>query len=149
MKEIERKFLVTSGVLEALKNLTGDTIQQGYLSVDSASTIRVRIRNEKAYLTIKSKTVGITRDEYEYEIPLAEARQLMLLCQNKVLDKTRYIYKFEGKTWEIDVFNGRHKDLILAEVELESETEQITLPHWIGEEVSLNKKYFNSSLSLE
>ena len=148
MKEIERKFLVEKAVNEQIKLLKGDEIKQGYLSVDQNSTIRVRLRNQNAFLTIKSKTIGITRDEFEYQIPYQDALELMRLCGNRTLEKTRYSYDFHGKTWEIDVFAGRHEGLILAEIELSSENEHFETPDWIKEEVSDTVEYYNSNLSL-
>ena len=143
--EIERKYLVD---LEKLGTLpTGNRIKQGYLSTNKDSVVRVRVKNDKAYLTIKGSNSGIARLEFEYEIPLNEANEMLeKLCQKPVIDKTRYLINYENHTWEVDVFYGDNNGLVVAEVELSSEGEHINLPIWIKEEVSHDDKYFNSNL---
>lgn len=144
--EIERKFLVCSSDWRD-RVVHSFQLAQAYLSTDPARTIRVRIKNTEAYLTIKGKGTDISRPEFEYKIPLAEAQELLLLCESKPIQKTRYEVQFAGKTWEIDVFEGENEGLVIAEVELESEDEHVELPPWIGAEVSQDKRYFNAYLS--
>lgn len=140
-KEIERKFLVVdNSFLECAESF--EEICQGYLSTTPESTVRVRIKGNKAFITVKSKTIGITRGEWEYEIPVNEARELLSLCSGSI-EKTRY---YCGR-WEIDIFHGKLSGLILAEIELNSENEAIKLPSFIDREVTNDKRYFNSVLS--
>ena len=143
--EIERKYLVD---LEKLGTLpTGNRIKQGYLSTNKEAVVRVRVKNDKAYLTIKGSNVGVTRLEFEYEIPLDEANEMLeKLCQKPIIDKTRYLIEYENHTWELDIFYGDNEGLVVAEVELSSEDENINLPIWIKEEVSHDERYYNSNL---
>ncbi len=146
--EIERKFLVknTDFKKEAFQK---NTIKQGYLNTDKSRTVRVRIADDKAFLTIKgqSNTSGTTRFEWEKEIDTIEAEQLLLLCEPSIIDKTRYLVKSNNHTFEVDEFYGDNKGLIIAEVELTSENETFTKPNWLGKEVTGNLKYYNSCLS--
>ena len=146
--EIERKFLVDAEKISALNLTGGEKIFQGYLSTDKNKTVRVRVKNNRGFLTIKSANVGIVRKEFEYEIPVADAEEILKLCAPNVLQKVRYKVEYAGKIFEVDIFSGRHQGLILAEVELNSPTEIVDLPEWIGEEVSDNPKYYNSNLTL-
>ena len=143
-KEIERKFLVN----QKAWTKQGDAlaITQGYISVDPERTVRVRIIGSEAYLTIKGKTSGITRDEFEYPIPLADAMDLLKMTIYPPLEKIRHHVNFEGKLWEVDEFLGANSGLMIAEIELLNENEALTKPTWIAEEVSGNKQYYNSSL---
>ena len=143
--EIERKFLVANDSWR--DGSLGVRISQGYLSQDPDRTVRVRTGGEGAWLTIKGRTQGITRAEFEYEIPVAEARELFALCLPAVIDKTRYRVCFGGHLWEIDVFHGENHGLVIAEVELADESISPVLPPWIGEEVSADARYFNSCLA--
>lgn len=143
--EIERKFLVKKELLPPLTN--GMNIQQGYISNIPERNVRVRTKGGKAYLTIKTKGEGITRNEFEYEIPVQDALELLEICEGKIIDKTRYELDLNGLVWEVDVFSGLHDGLILAEVELESEGQEIELPPWLGQEVSTDPRYFNASLA--
>jgi len=143
--EIERKFLVTDDSWKI--GATGLRMSQGYLSNDPERTVRVRIAGEKAWLTIKGKSEGISRAEFEYEIPVSDAGELLGLCLPTVIDKTRYEVNFEGHLWEIDVFHGENTGLVVAEVELENEDISPEMPPWIGSEVSGDVRYFNSKLS--
>jgi adenylate cyclase len=143
--EIERKFLLSDDSWR--DGSPGVRISQGYLSQDAERTVRVRISGEKAWLTIKGRTQGITRAEFEYEIPVAEARELLGLCLPSVIDKTRHKISFCGHVWEIDVFHGDNEGLVVAEVELADESVSPELPPWIGQEVSANARYFNSCLA--
>lgn len=144
-KEIERKFLTTSESWRANTN-KAIAIKQGYLNSAPGRTVRVRIAGDQGYLTIKGRSVGITRPEFEYEIPVVDALEMMGLCEQPVIEKTRYLVTEYGKTWEVDVFTGANDGLILAEIELDSEAEEFVLPAWAGEEVSTDARYFNSSL---
>jgi CYTH domain-containing protein len=142
--EIERKFLVK----RFPKFLGfGRTIIQGYLSLDKNCTVRVRVVGNQGYLTIKGESTGISRIEYEYEIPISEAKAMLNLCQGSIIEKTRYKILHENLTWELDIFDGDNKGLVVVEVELLSESEVINKPDWVGTEVSDDKKYFNSRLS--
>ena len=145
MQEIERKFLV----LKNQFNPSGKAIKitQGYLTADSERTVRIRIAGEKGFITIKGKMEGITRTELEYEIPKQEAEILLKMCLNNLVEKTRYIEKYKGMIWEVDVFENENADLFLAEIELESENQSFGLPPWVGEEVTFDKRYYNSWLS--
>ena len=145
--EIERKFLVDASKLPAQILVDGEKISQGYLCSEPARTVRVRTKGKRGFLTVKSANVGIVRKEFEFEIPLDDAEEILKLCPN-VLQKVRYKVEHAGKIWEVDVFSGRHDGLILAEVELSAENELVELPDWLGEEVSNDPRYFNSSLAL-
>jgi CYTH domain-containing protein/phosphohistidine phosphatase SixA len=143
--EIERKFLVKAEGWR--RRAAGKTYRQGYLSVDPERTVRVRIAGEEGFLTIKGKTEGMARSEFEYPIPLTDAAHLLdSLCMHPLIEKTRYSLEFEGRTWEIDEFGGDNLGLVLAEVELDSENEQVILPPWVGEEVTGDRRYYNASL---
>lgn len=142
--EIERKFLVDKRKLRGLKFSSEEKIFQGYLSRDP--TVRVRLTDKRGYLTIKSATCEFTRQEFEYEIPLADAEQLLKLCGSNVLKKYRRKIFHGGHLWEIDFFAGRHAGLIVAEVELKSPAEHVDLPDWVTQEVSNDPRYFNSNL---
>ena len=144
--EIERKFLVTD---DSWRDGTpGVRIAQGYLSQDPERTARVRIAGEKAWLTIKGRTHGITRAEFEYEIPLDDARSLLGLCLPSVIDKTRHEISHAGHLWEVDVFHGENAGLVIAEVELVDESISPELPPWVGAEVSTEARYFNACLAV-
>ncbi len=142
--EIERKFLVDKRKFHALKYLSVEKIIQGYLAHNP--TVRVRLTDNGGFLTVKSSTKGITRQEFEYEIPIEDAEQLLKLCGRDVLKKYRRKVEYRGHIWEIDFFAGRHAGLILAEVELKSADERVELPEWITQEVSGDKRYYNSNL---
>lgn len=142
--EIERKFLVTG---EAWRSADGVRLIQGYLNRDKARTVRVRVAGEQAFLTIKGPTHGATRAEFEYEIPLAEAESLLLLCDGPVIEKFRHIIEYRGFTWEVDEFFGDNAGLVVAEIELDSEDQAFERPQWLGEEVTEDTRYFNSNLA--
>jgi len=143
--EIERKFLVKNTDWKALA--TGTAYRQGYLSTVKERIVRVRTIGDKGYLTVKGIAVGSTRAEYEYEIPVEEANSMLdNLCERPIIEKMRYVIDYEGLTWEVDEFNGENHGLIVAEVELRDENQTISLPDWIGEEVTGDPKYFNSNL---
>ncbi len=143
--EIERKFLVSGDGWKSSSD--GTRIAQGYLSIDADRTVRVRLAGNGAWLTIKGRTEGISRAEFEYPIPPGEARGLLKLCLPSVIDKTRHRVPFGGHVWEVDVFHGDNEGLILAEVELPDESVTPELPPWVGTEVSDDPRYYNSSLS--
>ncbi|WMX13071.1 CYTH domain-containing protein [Aureispira sp. CCB-E] len=147
--EIERKYLVQLEAWEKAKSqATCMELSQGYLSLDPARTVRIRIQKEQALLTIKGKSQGISRVEFEYTIPLAEGMELLKICQGSIIRKKRYVLTVNDLTWEVDEFEGDNVGLILAEVELDTENQSIELPLWIQEEVSHDQRYFNSNLVL-
>ena len=146
-KEIERKFLVAHQAWRESVN-TIHVYRQGYLSYDSERTVRVRATEVTGYLTIKGITEGLTRDEFEYEIPLADALALLQLCERPAIEKKRYIVPNGAHVWEVDVFEGVNEGLVVAEIELGSEDEAFDKPNWLGNEVSGDRKYSNSELSL-
>lgn len=143
--EIERKFLIKDGRWR--KGAKGLLFRQGYLSTEPERTVRVRLEGELGKLTIKGKSVGISRAEYEYAIPSADATALLdQLCLRPLIEKTRYRVEHAGRLWEIDEFHGDNAGLLLAEVELESAMAALELPGWVGEEVSADPRYFNANL---
>jgi len=147
MQEIERKFLVNDRIGEVIAASEGKAIRQGYImDGPDGKTVRVRTKGAKGFLTIKGKSTGITRSEFEYEIPFDEAMALLEQFCPVVLSKERYLAEVGGKTWEIDVFHGRLEGLIVAEIELESEDEPFELPEWAAQEVSHDAAYYNSNL---
>ncbi len=143
--EIERKFLLKNDSWK--ENAVGTHYAQGYLNQAGENTVRVRIAGEKAFLTIKSKSKGISRQEFEYEIPEQDARELLKLSLTPIVEKIRYKIEYAGKCWEIDEFLGKNKGLYVAEIELNSEKEPFEKPEWLGKEVSDDKRYFNSRLA--
>lgn len=144
-KEIERKFLVKGTAWKALA--PGTVYRQGYLSTVKERTVRVRTVGEKGFLTIKGVTTGVTRAEFEYEVPAADANAMLDgLCEKPLVEKTRYKIPLDGYTWEVDEFHGDNDGLVVAEVELKSADEKPPLPAWIGEDVSSDPRYFNSNL---
>jgi len=148
MIEIERKFLVKSNAFmkEAVKH---NRIVQGYLSSNPERTVRVRIKGDNGYLTIKglSNETGMSRMEWEKEISIEEAEQLLTLCEKEIIDKTRYEVIVGIHVFEVDVFAGENKGLVMAEIELSSEEEAFESPDWLGEEVTQDSRYYNSYLS--
>ena len=148
MIEIERKFLVQSEEFKAI-SFAKNEISQGYLNSNSERTVRVRIKGNQGYLTIKGKgnETGMSRLEWEVEIPVDEAKMLLNLCEIGVISKMRYEVKFGNHVYEVDEFFGENEGLVLAEIELKSEDEAFEKPDWLGEEVTNNEKYYNSYLS--
>lgn len=145
-QEIERKFLPAN---EGWRGLAAGTAYlQGYLCASKGQTVRVRLAGEQALLTIKGPTQGISRAEFEYAIPVADARELFLLCPLPPIEKTRYRIKHAGLIWEVDEFFGANSGLVLIEVELASAGQEIIKPGWVGEEVSTDSRYANAMLSL-
>ncbi len=145
--EIERKFLVTNDNWREAAS-AALPIKQGYLVGGKEASVRVRLQGDKANLNIKSATLGVRRQEFEYAIPLEEAELILTtLCQRPIIEKTRYLVSYANKQWEVDVFEGDNAGLIVAELELQDETEQFDPPPWLGEEVSDDPRYYNSCLS--
>ncbi|MDE5969560.1 MAG: CYTH domain-containing protein [Muribaculaceae bacterium] len=146
-KEIERKFLVKDQSFRSMASSV-DRIEQGYVSLRPGGTVRVRIKNDRAFITVKGLTTGAVRDEWEYEIPLNDAREMIdRVTEGTVIKKCRYNVDYEGRKWEVDVFEGAHQGLVLAEIELENEITSFAIPPFIGEEVTGNIRYYNSVLS--
>ncbi|SMQ66162.1 CYTH domain-containing protein [Devosia lucknowensis] len=146
-KEIERKFLVSGDAWRTA--VTGSRrLAQGYLSSNAKATVRVRIFDDaQAVITIKGPTIGISRAEFEYPIPLDDGLELLRLAGENVVLKTRHIVPHAGLTWEVDTFEAQHAGLVMAEVELESAGQFVDLPSWVGQEVSHDDRYANASLS--
>ena len=149
MNEIERKFLVTSTEFLS-ESKKSNRIVQGYLNSNPERTVRVRIKGTQGFITIKGKgnESGTTRFEWEKEIEVTEAEQLLLLCEDGVIDKVRHEIPFGKHLYEVDVFEGDNKGLIIAEIELEDENESFEKPNWLGEEVTGDDRYYNASLSV-
>lgn len=143
-KEIERKYLVKGDAWRELAD--GTKYRQGYLNSAKERVVRARTMGPKAALTIKGITQGATRLEFEYDIPFDEANELLELCEQPLIEKTRYKIPFGGLIWEIDEFHGVNDGLIVAECELESEDQKIDKPDWVAEEVTGDPRYFNSNL---
>ena len=146
--EIERKFLVAENWQPDRK---GSVVRQGYLPQKEGSpfTVRVRRTDDRAYLCIKGRNTGVTRAEYEYQIPVADAEELLAMLEKggeNFIDKTRYVVPYEGHEWEVDIFAGQNEGLRVAEIELTSEDEEFKKPEWIGEEVSGDPRYYNANL---
>lgn len=145
-QEIERKFLVAGDYRDAAQS--SERITQGYLSSVPERTVRVRICGEQGFLTIKgrSSASGASRYEWEHAIPLAEARELLALCEPGLIDKTRHLVPCGEHVFEVDEFHGRHAGLVIAEIELAAEDEAFERPHWLGQEVTGDPRYYNSQL---
>jgi len=125
----------------------GKSYRQGYLSTVKERTVRIRVAGEQGYVTIKGITVGASRAEYEYEIPLADANEMLdNLCERPIIEKTRYRIPQDDIAWEIDEFGGDNRGLIVAEVELKDQSQSVTMPDWIGKEVTDDPRYFNANL---
>ena len=143
--EIERKFLVRGDAWRSLG--TGKLYRQGYLSTESARSVRVRVIEDTGYLTVKGKTVNAARLEYEYCIPVEDATAMLdALCERPLIEKTRYRIEHAGLMWEVDEFRGDNAGLLIAEVELDAADQAITLPDWVGEEVTDDPRYYNANL---
>ena len=146
-QEIERKFLVLDDSFKH-EAFSKSHIQQGYICSERGRTVRVRIRDERAYLTIKGPSLngGLSRYEFEREIPLDDGLQMMQLCESGIIDKTRWLVKSGPHTFEVDEFHGENAGLVVAEVELHYEGELFEKPHFIGKEVTGDRRYYNSQL---
>lgn len=144
--EIERKFLLKNDSWRTEAN-EGSMIRQGYLAGTEKSSIRVRVSGEKANINIKSATLDVTRQEYEYTIPLSEANEILdTLCEGPLIEKTRYHVQHDDHVWEVDEFYGDNQGLVVAEIELNSADENFERPDWVGEEVSDDTRYYNVCL---
>ncbi|MGZ3754977.1 MAG: CYTH domain-containing protein [Mucilaginibacter sp.] len=146
--EIERKFLVDAKKWATLKKPEGVPFKQGYLLSEPEKTIRIRVAGEKAWITIKGATLGVSRSEYEYGIPVKDAEEMLATMAGAVIAKKRYKIRFAGKLWEIDEFDGDNRGLLMAEIELSREAEEFEVPDWITTEVSGDGRYYNSSLAV-
>ena len=143
-KEIERKFLVDTSKLPTLPK--GHIMKQGYVPTQGI-TVRARISDDQAYLTLKGRATGLSRSEFEYPIPVEDAQQILdELCAHPLIEKTRYLIPYGEHIWELDIFEGDNEGLIVAEIELGSEDEQFELPIWTTEEVSYDTRYRNTNL---
>ena len=141
--EIERKFLVCGSIPEG----TSSRLVQAYLSLDPQRTVRIRLDDETAFITIKGEMEGISRSEFEYEIPHADGEEMLKLAEGAVIEKIRHRILIGKHTWEVDVFSGANEGLVVAEIELESEDEAFEKPDWIGEEVTSDSRYINACLA--
>ena len=145
--EIERKFLVRTDGWRALVTRQS-SLRQGYLSSNAKATVRVRTKDDStAMLTLKGVATGLVRAEYEYPIPVEDARELLAMAAPNVVEKVRHIVPHDGLLWEVDVFSGKHAGLVTAEVELSDAEQKIVLPDWVGLEVSYDDRYANASLA--
>ncbi len=143
--EIERKFLVVG---DSWRSAAAVYYCQGYLNRDKARTVRVRVAGESGFLTIKGISQGATRAEFEYGIPLNDAKELLALCEMPLIEKYRRKISYEGMCWEVDEFLGENEGLVIAEIELEAEDQGFKKPEWVGDEVTQDSRYYNSNLSL-
>ena len=143
--EIERKFLVSDTAF--LEKSEGEYLSQGYLSHTPESVVRVRIRGDEAFLTVKGITKGASRLEFEYPVPREDAKEMLALCPEGKIEKTRHEIPLGKHVWEVDVFHGDNDGLIVAEIELGGEDEAFEKPDWLGEEVTGDPRYYNSNLS--
>ncbi len=147
-KEIERKFLVSSEAWREDAD-AGRRLQQAYLAVSDRAVVRIRVDGgEHGRLTIKTAVAGLSRDEYEYPIPVADAEALVALRHGSVVEKTRFAVRYAGRAWEVDVYAGDNAGLVVAEIELESESAHVDLPPWLGPEVTGEPRYYASRLAL-
>ena len=145
-QEIERKYLIQPVDWSSIAE--GIPYQQGYIATQNNTAIRVRIAGDRAFLTLKGETLNISRLEFEYEIPIADAQQLLEnFCKKPFIEKTRYKIQYANLTWDIDIFEGENDGLAIAEVELDHEDQPIDLPPWIDREVTGDPKYYNSALA--
>ena len=143
--EIERKFLVDLERCPLPAN--GRLIRQGYIQTTTNTAVRVRIRGDSAFLTLKGENRGAARSEFEYSIPVEDALQIVAeMCEGRVVEKTRYEIPFANHLWEVDIFSGKNQGLCIAEVELASEDEPVDLPPWVTEEVTGDPRYYNANL---
>jgi len=142
--EIERKFLVQG---EAWRSAEATYYCQGYLNRDKSRTVRVRVAGDQAFITIKGVSVGASRKEFEYEIPVTDAEELLLLCEQPLIEKYRHKIAYEGFVWEVDEFLGENAGLVVAEIEVPSEDTVFAVPNWVGREVTDDSRYYNSALS--
>lgn len=147
--EIEHKYLVKKELWKLVIPDSSAEVKQGYLLTDPNKTIRVRTKGNKGFITIKGKSIGASRPEFEYEIPLSEAIELINGFSSNIIEKTRHYVTFENKLWEVDEFKGLNEGLIVAEIELTDENEKYSTPDWVGENVTEDQRYANSNLSIK
>lgn len=144
-KEIERKFIVDTAKWHPEDD--GIQVRQGYVPTSGKTAVRVRVSGNRAWLSIKGENTGAVRSEFEYPIPAEDAHQILdELCERPFIEKTRYYVDHAGMTWEVDVFGGENAGLVIAEIELASENQEITLPSWVADEVTDDPKYYNANL---
>ncbi len=143
-EEIERKFLVDGDEWRTLGR--AEVFRQGYLSTVKERTVRIRAVGDQAWITVKGLTVGASRAEFEYPIPLSDAEQMLELCEQPIIEKTRHVVDTGGLRWEIDEFDGANRGLVVAEVELDDPDQPIELPDWVGAEVTDDPRYYNANL---
>ena len=146
-REIERKFLVRSADWSR-EATSARPLRQGYLAIDDGNTVRVRTDGQRAWLTIKGRGEGITRPEFEYEIPVADAAALLALCRDRLVEKIRHLVPVGALCWEIDEFTGDNAGLVVAEIELPAEDTPVPQPAWLGEEVTADPRYLNANLAV-
>ncbi|HZG22955.1 MAG TPA: CYTH domain-containing protein [Chitinophagaceae bacterium] len=144
--EIERKFLVDRDKWHQQEKEAGTFYRQGYIVNETRKNVRIRVSDEQAYITLKGGTKGISRLEYEYEIPVTDGNELLENFADTVVEKTRYRVLYAGKVWEVDEFTGENEGLIMAEIELKNEAENVEFPSWLLEEVTGDERYYNSYL---
>lgn len=147
-KEIERKFLIEPEAWRKLNKPAGKHYKQGYIPGSDEVTTRIRVANSKGYLTLKGKTVGISRDEFEYEVPYNDAIEMINSFTNIGTEKIRYEIPIDNVVWEVDEFLGDNAGLIVAEIELKNEDQTFNIPSWIGQEVTNDSRYFNFHLAI-
>jgi len=147
-QEIEHKYLIRKDLWYAVHKPVGTSIRQGYLHSDEGKTIRIRITDTEAYLTIKGPTHNASRAEFEYPIPVKDAEALLLLFTIPLIEKIRYRMEFAGKRWEVDEFFGKNEGLILAEIELSSPEEAYEKPSWVSDNVTNDIRYYNAYLAV-
>lgn len=145
--EIERKFLVIKDIWDKEPKPAGIPVRQGYLSENALAVVRARIKGDSAFITIKGKKAGITRPEFEFEVQVSLAEEILSQLSPPLVSKTRYVIPFQGKSWEVDVFDGQNEGLLLAEIELISEDEPFAKPGWVGKEVTEDSRYYNAYLA--
>lgn len=146
--EIERKFLVSKDALAALRPERSARMTQGYLSRAPGRTVRVRLEDDRAFLTIKGSAAGLERPEFEYAVPVTDAEEMLKLSDGPLIEKIRHYVLWGGLTWEVDEFLGENAGLIVAELELSSEDQEFERPSFIGEEVTSDRRYYNSHLAV-
>jgi CYTH domain-containing protein len=144
--EIERKYLVVGG---GWRSAHGDRIVQGYLNTDPERTVRIRLVNRTAYLAVKGPTHGVSRREFEYEIPFADGERLLKMSEGSPIQKVRHSIAYQGSRWDVDEFLGVNAPLVLAEIELKSESQEIDRPNWLGQEVTGDARFYNSNLAIK
>ena len=145
--EIEHKYLVNTAEWSRVLPEKSTVIKQGYIYSAPDKTLRIRTTGDKGFITIKGKTVGASRPEFEYEIPITDAQELLTSFCSQLIEKTRHLITYDHKTWEVDVFEGLNAGLIIAEIELEQEQELYQLPIWVGQDVTFDVKYTNAQLA--